>query len=160
MSAERLAAWASGIVVAAAVAAGLIVAGSPVSERHARLDERRVADLRQLAAAVDAYWTDHQRLPADLDELVDGLHLSRLPADPVTGADYVYQVSGARRFRLCARFDRPDASAEPDDFWSHDSGRQCFTLQLRGAASTPAPRADAPAADDAGGSVRRSAAPR
>ena len=50
---------ASVAAVVAAVAAGLIILGSPAQERERRIDDRRVADLHGIAAATNLYWSRH-----------------------------------------------------------------------------------------------------
>lgn len=121
------------IVVAAAVAVGLILIGSPADQRARRIDERRLADLRELARAVDLYWTRHARLPASLDELSrEEAVLLAIPADPETGHTYRYETMGASAYRLCAEF--ATAGPEPvrgETFWRHAAGPQCFELRAR-----------------------------
>jgi hypothetical protein len=118
------------VVVAGAIVAGLLVMGSPAEQRQLQLDVRRVGDLRMLAAVVTGRWSQTQQLPATTAELVDGRSLSRLPADPSTGASYDYRVTGARRFELCATFARASPAQERSDFWAHDAGRRCFAFDV------------------------------
>ena len=58
-----------GTAVVAAIAAGLVLIGSPSAERMRRLDEIRVSDLMQLSRAVDFYWKREGALPPSLDTL-------------------------------------------------------------------------------------------
>ena len=126
----RAMAIASAVVVAGAIAAGLFVIGSPVGQRQERFDARRVQDLRTLSYQVTAHWTQTQRLPEGTPELVDGRTLSRLPVDPVSKAPYEYQITGPRKFELCATFDRPSLPADLGDFWAHEPGRKCFAFDV------------------------------
>jgi hypothetical protein len=128
MSVERLLVGAGVAGVAIAVAAGLWIAGAPSEQRALRLDAQRTVDLRQLALALDRYWREMGRLPDQLDDLVDGRRLSRLPLDPIAATPYEYAVTGTRRYRLCATFGRATPGDEAGDFWSHDAGRDCFDL--------------------------------
>jgi hypothetical protein len=53
------------------------------------------------------------------------------PADPITARPYEYRKAGDDRYELCAVFDRPSEDGQrmvDDPFWSHSSGRYCFTL--------------------------------
>ena len=125
MNVNRLAVIASSIAVAATVAAGLYLAGSPGEQRLYRMDERRVRDLGQIAVAVQTHWQRHQEVPALLQEAVDGQQLTRLPADPGTESEYQY-LPAEDRFQLCAVFDRPSPDPKPGDFWAHPEGRHCF----------------------------------
>lgn len=146
MSIERIAAWGGSAVVALAVAAGLIVLGTPGSERERRLDARRIADLERLALTLRTAYAREGALPATLEPLVDGLVLDRLPRDPRTDAPYPYRVEGEGRFTLCATFDGP-SEAPQGGFWTHGAGSRCFSFDAERATSMPPgtqPRPPAP----------------
>lgn len=125
-----------GILVAAigaAIAAGLVFVGSPGEARLQKIDQRRATDLGQIAASIDAYWNTNRRLPATLDESARG-GLGSVPRDPVTNEPYAYRVVDERHYEICASFDRPSdevPSMNALPFWSHTSGHQCFTLEVR-----------------------------
>ncbi|MES2623877.1 MAG: hypothetical protein V4628_01240 [Pseudomonadota bacterium] len=117
------------VIVAIAVAAGLYVSGSPGEQRLLRLDEKRLSDLLQLSYAISNYWDEAERLPAGLSALVDGQRLRGVPADPESGAMYIYEPGAMDAYRLCAEFARASIQRVPDDFWAHEAGRQCFALE-------------------------------
>ena len=96
------------------------------------MDERRVSDLRGVAAAADLYWTRHSRLAASLDELTAEPGVSINTADPVSSEEYAYRTLDTLRYELCATFEMEsgEISLDPErDLWAHGSGRQCFQLQ-------------------------------
>ena len=128
MNPHRIAAYASIAVVAIAIAIGLYLSGSPGEQRLRRLDERRVADLQQLASAIQVYHRQTGQLPPDLERLVDGRRLSSLPRDPVTDAPYELRITADERFELCAEFSRASVAERADDFWSHGPGRKCVAF--------------------------------
>jgi hypothetical protein len=117
--------------VAASVLGGLLLLGSPRTERERRLDARRVADMRALASAVDLYWTRQGQLPSSLATLAQERGIQPNRVDPENGRPYDYRVVGENAYELCAQFAR-DASEEGrgrrEDFWTHGSGLQCFRL--------------------------------
>lgn len=121
---------ALGVLALIAVIAGLSVIGSPDRARDQRLDARRVDDLRELARAIDLYWSREQRLPATLDALLtlDGEALGL--DDPVTGRPYEYREVSLRRFELCAEFVDAEAETDDQDFWRHPSGRHCYAMTV------------------------------
>jgi hypothetical protein len=130
MNVQRLALVGSVAAVAAAVAAGLLLTGSPAEQRLRRLDEQRVAELGQLASAAERRFDREQRLPAAADELVDGQLMTRLPTDPATGQPYEYRLTGPRQFEVCATFDRPSRPELAGDFWFHEAGHRCFSFSV------------------------------
>jgi hypothetical protein len=118
--------------VVAAVLGGLWLLGSPQAERERRLDARRVAELRAIAAAVDLYWTRQGRLPESLAELSQERGIEVAPLDPVTGRPYGYRMLGGNGYELCAEFALGAAErghVPQGDFWSHAPGAQCFRLE-------------------------------
>ena len=123
---ERIVAWAASIVVVVIVAVGLYIVGLPETERLRRLDAHRVSDLRLLSEHIRLYADEHGELPEDLDALLAGTRLSRLPRDPGSDASYAYEPS-EQTYELCATFDR--VADEPDHFWNHPVGTHCFELK-------------------------------
>lgn len=127
-SAGRWLLVAASVVVAAAVVASVVVTGSPSAQREARLDARRLEDLRRIERLVDAHVNRTGGLPADLAALArPGLEL---PLDPTSGASYGYEVGEGRAYRLCAVFAtdsaRAPAQSWESDEWRHGAGHQCF----------------------------------
>ncbi len=135
------------MAVIGAVAFGLVTLGGPSDERHRRMDQRRVEDLRRIGTAVDKFEARFDRLPTSLQELVvtsqDGRRRASLVhaenvRDPATDQLYAYHVGVETQYELCATFQRPSRD-EPvqrryGTFWSHPSGTHCFAFD----AATPA----------------------
>jgi outer membrane murein-binding lipoprotein Lpp len=130
MNIQWTAAWASVLVVLAAVIAGFMLSGSPREQRLERQDAVRVSDLQQLARAVDAFREERNALPDDLLGVVDGRRLSQLPRDPVTRMPYGYQPLPPDRYRLCGVFDRASETSEHAQFWAHPAGQHCYELEV------------------------------
>jgi hypothetical protein len=126
VSGSKLLAIGATTAVLVAVVAGLVVTGSPGTQRMLRQDERRVSDLRRLANSVSRHYDQTRNLPDTLDDLVDGQNLSQLPRDPATDEPYGYEALAATRFRLCAEFALEARTEIVADFWTHDAGPECF----------------------------------
>jgi type II secretory pathway pseudopilin PulG len=121
-------------VVVLAVVTGLLLLGSPGEARIRRLDERRVADLRDITSAIDLYRSRHSRLPASMEELSAEATGRFVPRDPTTRLPYEYHPLGPTTYDICARFERPtDEESEwfGDPPWNHGAGRQCFRRETR-----------------------------
>jgi hypothetical protein len=137
----RVLAGAVSAAVVTVLAVGLSGISGPGRARAERFDAARVADLRQIAAAVDAYWDDEGALPPDLDTLATRRGVAIELEDPQTGARYGYEPLEAPDFRLCAEFLLEDREviAGPaartrvglERFWHHPAGRHCFSLRAR-----------------------------
>jgi len=125
------------VVVLSMVIIGITLPDSPVEARLRRLDERRIADLREIAYAVDAYWTRERVLPLSLEELSVDERIVRELTDPETGTPYEYRVISEDTYELCAVF-ASDAGVDAGDpsheiLWRHGSGRHCFQLEAEDA---------------------------
>ena len=118
-------------LVGAAVAAGLVMMGSPTEARNRRLDARRVGDLAQIARGVDVFWSRRAVLPASLEELAVELGSNPPLEDPESGQAYDYRPLDANRYELCAVF-ATDSAGEPRGanarFWVHAQGLVCFPV--------------------------------
>ena len=122
------------VAILTAVIVGAVLLDSPAEARLRRLDERRVEDLRELAYAIDAYWTLEERLPSSLAELPDERGYLAELVDPETGEPYEYRVLGEDSYELCAIFasETTEQFETPfQDAWFHGSGRKCFQLNVQ-----------------------------
>lgn len=145
MSAGRWLVLATGIAIAATVAAAVVVTGTPAQQRASKLDSRRVADLTRIEQEVKEYWKREQRLPQDLDALMAAADGHFALSDPDTGASYAYAVTGEREYRLCATFlgDSVDVARRPgmqvNERWVFRSGEHCFQRKLERGPAQRAP---------------------
>lgn len=112
-----------------AVLAGLFVIGSPASQRSRRLDRERSENLRTISFAVDEYRSRNPALPKSLSELAQASEMQLELEDPETRRPYEYRVVSPTSYELCAQFARQ--SDERENAWTHEEGRECFTLQPR-----------------------------
>jgi hypothetical protein len=130
MSVNKVFALVSSVAVAIVLLIGLYLGGSPAEQRLVRFDERRVSDLRMISNAIQRRWERSGALPGSLDALVQGQQMRRLPLDPESAERYEFEIVSETSYRLCARFSRATVKPMPGDFWAHEAGRQCFTINL------------------------------
>jgi hypothetical protein len=127
------------VVVAATIAWGFVLAGSPALRRVERFDEQRLADLRTIAQEIQLMVVDpndrgkkklKEPLPKTLAEAAERARSQRLnPRDPETDEPYQFTVTGESTYELCAAFSgerRSDMSV----FWNHPAGAHCFTIDV------------------------------
>ncbi|MEP6593394.1 MAG: hypothetical protein ABJC51_06870 [Acidobacteriota bacterium] len=122
------------VMALAAIVGGLLLLGPPPEERARQFDQRRIDALETIESAVQAFRTQHERLPASLEELRQQPGRMIRPNDPRTGQPYEYRLLDAASYELCAQFDRQSSrpgTAAPDQAWAHDAGRQCFRRKAR-----------------------------
>jgi len=140
---SRRRAVAIGVAVLAVVAivSGFFILGTPAQARLARYDSTKVMDLQNIQSQIITYWQAKQKLPATIADLNNSLSFIA-PVDMQSGAQYGYQATGARTFKLCAVFNGPSQTmqfspeatravdptgvvSKPDN-WQHSAGEVCF----------------------------------
>jgi hypothetical protein len=120
--------------VGAAVIAGIVLLGSPATERQRRLDAVRVDDLASIERLVASFASLHKALPHDLDSLTREPGYAVTLNDPDSGAPYEYETLSIDSYRLCATFKTRSSNDAPrnayrrplNETWVHGVGRQCF----------------------------------
>lgn len=139
----RMLGWTTVGVVALAVVAGFVLAGSPFTQRLVRFDAQKVGDLQTIQWQIVNYWQKKEKLPATLADLNDTISGFKAPVDPQTGDAYRYSVKGPLAFELCAEFNLdaetntkiqrglvpvsyPAALDDSPDVWNHPMGTFCF----------------------------------
>ena len=114
-------------VVAAAIAAGLVVHGSPALARERRFDERRMEDLDEIVLAIDSRFAATSALPQTLGDLDRALSDAARLRDPVTQNPYEYLVRSTDQYELCAVF----SQASTNRYRPHGAGRWCSPHRAR-----------------------------
>ena len=105
---------------------GVMLTGTPGTQRHMEADNRRVQDLRTLASTLHGM----PALPPSLMSLRANRPTLRV-TDPETGSQYEYTVRAEKEFELCATFSAvtdPDTPQFGSQFWSHPAGHACFAF--------------------------------
>ena len=130
------------LLVTGSVALGFVMAGSPVSARLRRLDDKRVEDLRAIHRTIQAMVartdantktvTVIRALPQTLDEVAEFQRTKETGrkldlTDPQTGQKYTYTVTGDKTYELQATFRLP-RERKRDLFWNHPAGQHNFTF--------------------------------
>ncbi len=137
------------VVIAVAIIAGFVIAGSPKSARLIQIDNIRIQNLQELQSQIVQYWQYKGSLPANLEALrsIDvGGYVA--PTDPESHAPYEYNVKGPLDFSLCATFalaslaeGRTPAYSKPyapypagvgglSQNWDHAEGHVCFDRRI------------------------------
>jgi hypothetical protein len=111
---------------AAALACGLLVAGTPSVQRQIQADNVRIQNLRAIASSLGAV----PLLPQSLKEYA-AAHPGIRTTDPETRRPYEYTRKSDTQYELCAIL----AAASEDTgypyttgFWAHPKGRACFAF--------------------------------
>lgn len=107
MQRDTIVPLAIGVVVVAAVIAGLTVTGGPTTARAEKRDMARLADLRSLASFVNCVSGVSVGLPLNLKPVEDcGTDLPL--ADRTSQVPYRYARLSDTGYLLCADFERPE----------------------------------------------------
>jgi len=137
-------AWATSILVLAAIIGAFFIIGTPNSARLIQYDMQKVSDLQTIQAQIINYWQKKSALPNSLSDLNDPISGFVAPTDPQTKKSYEYNIKdiAGLSFELCANFNKPSqvnqqgisnaefpvagAPASISQNWNHATGRVCF----------------------------------
>ncbi len=132
-------------VILASIIYGIILIGSPASQKARQLDEQRISDLSNIQnQIVYVQWETKGTVPTSLSELNDPISGFIVPTDPQTGESYIYKMISTSSFELCANFKTvvstttsntvvPSPASYPiqgnsvDENWQHQATTTCFT---------------------------------
>ena len=137
-------------IVLIAIVSGVVIIGSPATQRAKMLDATRVNDLSTIQnQIVYSQWQTKGTVPANLDALKDPISGYTLPSDPETKASYEYKMLSKNSFELCATFKTevgtttinsitgkqvtspyPYGNNMINENWQHGIGRTCFTRTI------------------------------
>jgi hypothetical protein len=118
---------------------GLFMVESPWEAKARRVDNKIVDNLNRIEYRINNFYKENDRLPENLKELpekdkyvyMDEHHL----IDPRTQDIYEYNVLSDKEYELCADFKTSNKNDESrprtiNRTWEHDSGRECFNLEV------------------------------
>lgn len=111
----------SSVLVLALVIWSFTVIGTPNEQRAWRLDERRIQDLQSIQWQVINFWQQKEKLPLNLEELMNPISGFSMPVDPEFEKGNVYEYSrstGRYSFELCATF----SAVMPKGWQEYDGG--------------------------------------
>jgi hypothetical protein len=134
----RLVGYGGASFVAVLIIAAVAITGSPKQARLENLDDQRAHDLGNIQKEILTYWENKGELPASLDALQDSMTGYVPPRDPQTKKPYIYKITGATSFELCAEFDLKNSEAMADGQWdavyrklsNHGAGLACFPWNI------------------------------
>ena len=123
------------VVVVVAIVLGVALVGSLTTARLKRFDYQRLADLQTIHRELQLLCHDpdvkdelKRELPSTLEELASLARSERINLiDPETQQPYVYTVTDATSYELCATFTL-ERNSDVEVFWNHPTGRHCFTV--------------------------------
>lgn len=140
---KRAVSIGTAVLAIVAIISGFFIVGTPQEARQARYDAERVSALQNIQNRVTDYWQAKRVLPADLSVLENALQYGPLPTDPDTGARYVYKITGAQSFELCATFSTKGGTSQYNEYvypvtgvmatkdnWQHGIGEVCFARTI------------------------------
>ncbi|MFA6340648.1 MAG: DUF5671 domain-containing protein [Candidatus Paceibacterota bacterium] len=136
------------LVMLAAIVYGVIMIGSPATQRARMMDETRVSDLNSIQSQiVYSQWENKGVVPETLDALREPISNYIVPTDPETKESYEYKKISKNSFELCATFktevgtttinsitgkhiSSPYPYELTNENWQHGIGRTCFTRTI------------------------------
>ena len=119
------------VVLAAAVGAALWMTGGPNAGRAEQYDAKRFADLYDLNRYVECASRVKGGVLIESLEVVEACGDPFDYRDPLTGEPYRYEKLSAQSYRLCADFQRPNASSIRRYGGTFDAAAECIIWTYR-----------------------------
>lgn len=133
--------YGSMVVVLAALIASFFFIDSPLQVRLQKYDQNIINKFSQIDAAINAYYGENGKLPADLNKLLNGgstyYVVENDLTDPGTNKIIEYKMDAKDSYELCATFKTENKSLTKDKSayyvdvrWLHGSGYQCLKQRV------------------------------
>ena len=127
-------------VAAVALVAAFFFIDSPAQVRSQKYDQAIINKFSQIDSAINAYYSETDKLPANLKDLLGGGSAYYIMESDITdsGANKIfdYNVKAKDIYELCATFKTAnkeqgaDKSIYFDTRWLHDAGYQCLKQRV------------------------------
>jgi hypothetical protein len=148
MTARRILPFVALVVVVGGLIWAFVTIGTPGHARLVTLDRIRIANLYEIAAAMNNRFDTSNGLPVSLPHDLKPNDFGTVgtrgnfTVDPASGAAYEYRRIDRSTYRLCATFAlsyRPPQPAERE--WKHPFGHTCFHFDVHTTPIDPAANA-------------------
>jgi len=122
------------LLVVAGLALGFLQVGSRTTQQARTRDDRRLADLTEIARQIYVQQTrtnprESFQLPQSQADLAARFSVAAQRTDPRTGRRYEYIKQDPTHYLLCADFEAPTPSDwQLDPMWHHAAGRACIAF--------------------------------
>lgn len=130
------------VIVTLALVWGVVIVGSPGTQREKNFDERRIEDFQAINREIrnivyegreplrDEDLVPTQPVPMNLKDVKEKAYFAQLDIlDPQTEQPYEYLVHSSTAFDLCAEFAH-ERDERRDIFWNHPAGQHCFSFDV------------------------------
>ncbi len=115
------------LFVVALIAEGLIIAGSPMSQKDIQLDSNRLEAFNNIKYQIENYYTANGKMPNSLNDLSSNVNVK----DPETKMDFDYKLILPYSYNLCATFST-DNSEQVKNYPSYDSDTAIYKKHKKG----------------------------
>jgi hypothetical protein len=126
--------------VSAIFIASLFFVESPAETRNRKLDNAILDNFQKVDGALNTYYQDYEKLPADLEELkTEFTYITDKDLEnPATKEKFEYKIINENTYELCAAFiisnkdeDVIYGNYDYKDRWPHEAGYQCLGQKVR-----------------------------
>lgn len=123
-----------GIFVLVLIIGGIIIAGSPISQKDIQLDSNRLQAFESIKYQIENYYRTNHKLPVSLGEISPNINIQ----DPETKMSYDYKIIPPYSYQLCTTFltDNSKTVANYNNYGSdsallktHKKGYDCLTFK-------------------------------
>lgn len=127
---------ALGIFVLVLIVTGVVIAGSPISQKDVQLDNIRIQVFNDIKYQTENYYKANRKLPSSLIE-IKSLNIK----DPETKNDYEYKTQPPYGYQLCTTFSTDNSEiidrsgyanydSDSASYKKHKKGYDCMTFKI------------------------------
>ncbi len=123
------------IFVLSGLIASFFIVESPTEARNRKIDDMILQDFNNIDYALQEYYNKNEELPETLNNLKDSIRYFSLNfVNPVNNEEYVYEIVGEKKYRLCTYFSSSNILKERksylDERWEHSQGYNCIEINI------------------------------
>ena len=125
-----------GIFVFALIIGGIIIAGSPISQKDIQLDNNRLQAFESIKYQIENYYTTNHKLPTSLGEISSSINIQ----DSETKTSFDYKIIPPYSYQLCTTFSTDNSKTVTNSYnnygldsalyKTHKKGYDCIELKL------------------------------
>lgn len=127
---------ALGIFVLVLIVTGVVIAGSPISQKDIQLDNIRIQAFNDIKYQTENYYKVNRKLPSSLIE-IKSLNIK----DPETKNDYEYKTQPPYGYQLCTTFSTDNSEiidrsgyanydSDSSSYKKHKKGYDCLSFKI------------------------------
>lgn len=117
-----------GIFVLVLIIGGIIIAGSPISQKDIQLDNNRLQAFESIKYQIENYYTANRKMPNSLSDLSSNINIQ----DPETKTNFDYKIIPPYSYQLCTIFSTDNSKTATNNYNNYGSDSALYKTHKKG----------------------------